>query len=223
MKILIVEDNIKLAESLKTGLEQEGYAADALFDGETGLRRLSMRDHGYDLLILDVLLPGKSGLEVSGELRKKDIMIPILMLTAMDTTKDKVLGLDAGADDYLVKPFEFEELLARVRALLRRPKAATPVVLSVGKITLNTTTRGITVAGTPIPVTLREYGVLEYLMRHPDQVLSREQILSNVWDFSFDSLSNVVDVHIKNIRKKLGKEHGKSLETLRGVGYRLKG
>ncbi len=223
MKILIVEDNRKLAESLKTGLEQEGYAADALLDGETGVRRLSMQNHGYDLLILDVLLPGKSGLEVSAELRKKDVMIPILMLTAMDTTKDKVLGLDVGADDYLVKPFEFEELLARVRALLRRPKAATPVALSVGKITLNTSTRDVVVAGMPVSLTVREYGVLEYLMRHPDQVLSREQILSNVWDFSFDSLSNVVDVHIKNIRKKLGKPYGKSLETLRGVGYRLTG
>jgi len=223
MKILIIEDNRKLAESLKAGLEQEGYAVDALFDGETGVRRLSARDFGYDLLLLDVLLPGKSGLEVSAELRKKDIMIPILMLTAMDATRDKVLGLDAGADDYLVKPFEFEELLARVRALLRRPKAATPVVLSVGHITLDASTRSVVVAGAPISLTLREYGVLEYLMRHPDQVLSREQILSNVWDFSFDSLSNVVDVHIKNIRKKLGTIYGKSLETLRGVGYRLKG
>lgn len=221
MKILIIEDNKKLAGSLRAGLEQEGYAVDALFDGETGTRRLLMDDHGYDLLILDILLPGRNGLEVCAELRKREIMVPILMLTAMDTTKDKIFGLDAGADDYLVKPFVFEELLARVRALLRRPKEAMPVSLSVGGIILNSSTRNVTVDGVPLLLTLREYAVLEYFMRHPNQGLSREQILSNVWDFAFDSLSNVVDVHIKNIRKKLGKKHGKSLKTLRGVGYRL--
>ncbi len=222
MKILIVEDNKKLAESLKTGLEQEGYAADVAPDGETGLRRLFMPQHGYDLLILDVLLPGKNGLEVCDELRKQDITIPILMLTAKDATNDKILGLDAGADDYLIKPFVFEELLARIRALLRRPKEAIPAVLSIADITLDSSTRDVAVSGIPVSLTLREYGVLEYLMRHPNQALTREQILSNVWDFSFDSFSNVVDVHVKNVRKKLGKTHGKSLETIRGVGYRLK-
>lgn len=221
MKILIVEDNKKLAESLKVGLGQEAYAADAVFDGETAIRRLSMPENGYDLLILDVMLSGKNGMEICYELRGRGIVIPILMLTARDATDDKIMGLDAGADDYLIKPFAFEELLARMRALLRRPVAALPVVLSLSDITLNHATREVTVAGMPISLTLREYGVLEYFMRHPNQVLTREQVLANVWDFAFDSFSNVVDVHIKNVRKKLGKIHGKSIETLRGAGYRF--
>ncbi len=221
MKILIVEDNQKLAESLRVGLGQEGYATDAVFDGETALRRLAMPQNGYDLVVLDIMLPGKNGIEVCYELRRRGSMVPILMLTARDATDDKIIGLDAGADDYLIKPFAFEELLARIRALLRRPLVALPVVLSFSDITLNHATREVTVAGMPISLTLREYGVLEYFMRHPNQVVTREQMLANVWDFAFDSLSNVVDVHVKNVRKKLGKTHGKSIETLRGAGYRF--
>ncbi len=221
MKILIVEDNKKLAESLKEGFEHEGYAVDTVADGETALRRVFAGSCGCDLLILDVMLPGKDGIEVCRELRERDVTIPVLMLTAKDATGDKVVGLDAGADDYLVKPFAFEELLARVRALLRRPREAMPAALSLGGIVLDAATRTVNVGGAPISLTLREYGVLEYFMRHPNQVLTREQILSNVWDFSFDAWSNVVDVHVKNVRKKLGTIHGKSIETIRGVGYRF--
>jgi DNA-binding response OmpR family regulator len=221
MKILIVEDNKKLAESLKEGFGQEGYVVDILGDGETALRRVLGGNCGCDLVMLDIMLPGKNGIEVCKELRDRGSTMPILMLTARDATGDRVAGLDAGADDYLVKPFAFEELLARVRALLRRPREAMPLVLSRGGIALDTARRTVTAGGEEIPLTLREYGVLEYLMRHPNQVLTREQILANVWDFSFDAWSNVVDVHMKNVRKKLGTIHGKSIETIRGVGYRF--
>jgi two-component system OmpR family response regulator len=221
MKILIVEDNEKLAASLKKGCEQEGYAVDVLGNGETALRRLGSANCGCDLVILDIMLPGKNGIEVCKELRGRGSTIPILMLTARDATGDRVAGLDAGADDYLVKPFAFEELLARVRALLRRPREAVPVSLSLGGIVLDSASRTVAVGSTSIPLTLREYAVLEYLMRHPNQVLTREQILANVWDFSFDAWSNVVDVHVKNVRKKLGTIHGKSITTIRGVGYRF--
>ena len=221
MKILVVEDNVKLAESLREGFEQEGYAVDTLGDGETALRRLSSPNCGCDLVILDIMLPGKSGIEVCKELRERGSTIPILMLTARDATGDRVAGLDAGGDDYLVKPFAFEELLARVRALLRRPRESMQAALSIGGIVLDAAARTATVDGKSVPLTLREYAVLEYLMRHPNQVLTREQILANVWDFSFDAWSNVVDVHVKNVRKKLGTIYGKSITTVRGMGYRF--
>ncbi len=221
MKLLIVEDNQKLAESLKEGFEHEGYAVDVLFDGETASRRILSGNCGCDLVILDVMLPGKDGVAVCRELRERNVTLPVLMLTAKDTTGDKVAGLDSGADDYLIKPFDFEELLARVRALLRRPREAVPVILSRGGIELDTARRTVTAGGREVPLTLREYGVLEYFLRHPDQIISREQILANVWDFSFDTLSNVVDVHVKNLRKKLGTVHGKSIQTIRGMGYRF--
>jgi len=220
MKILLVEDNKKLAQSVKKGLEQEGYAVDILFNGEEAEKRMTLHAADYDLMILDVMLPGKDGISVCMSLRDANIVVPIIMLTAKDTVDDRITGLDAGADDYLIKPFSFEELLARIRALLRRPKQVSSVVVKVNNLELDTTTKVVTIDGITIPLTLREFGILEYLLRHPNQVISREQILANVWDFSFDSMSNVVEVHIKNLRKKL---HGyeKNLETLRGMGYRL--
>ncbi len=220
MKILLVEDNAKLRASLKEGLEQEGYTIDALFDGLSAERRIEMHGADYDAVILDVMLPGKDGLAVCKHVREKNIVVPILMLTARDTTSDKIRGLDAGADDYLIKPFSFEELLARIRALLRRPKHLVPDYLVLGPLTLNAQSREILLSGERLILTLREFSILEYLMRHPRQVVSREQILTNVWDHSFDSFSNVVDVHIKNIRRKL-KAYGKSLQTIRGIGYTL--
>lgn len=220
MKILVVEDNKNLAESLKTALTQENYAVDLVFDGEAAVRYLLARPTGYDLIILDVMLPGKNGLEVCHEARANKVVTPLLMLTARDTTNDKILGLDAGADDYLAKPFALEELLARVRALLRRPREAAPTILELGHIRLDSRTKKVTVLNKPISLTFREFSILEYFLRHPNQVLSRDQILSHVWEFSFDGLSNVVDVHMKNLRKKLG-TYGDSLQTLRGMGYRL--
>ncbi len=220
MKILLTEDNEKLAKSVKKGLEQEGYAVDIVGDGETAEARMLAYTAEYDLMILDIMLPKKDGIAVCHSLRIQGVTVPIIMLTARDTTDDKIAGLDAGADDYLIKPFSFDELAARIRALLRRPKAALPAILQAGGVALDAATKQVTVDTEPISLTMREFAILEYLLRHPNQVLTREQILSHVWDFSFDGMSNVVDVHIKNLRKKL-KQYEKNLETLRGMGYRF--
>lgn len=221
MKILVVEDNQKLADSLKKGLEQEGYTVDCLHEGDAAQRRLWAQPDSYDLVVLDIMLPGMSGLQVCEQARTDNITVPIIMLTAKDTVADRIVGLDAGADDYLIKPFAFEELLARVRALLRRPKQSAPEILSVRGIVLDSGSKSVAVDGKQIALTLREYAILEYLLRNPNQIVSREKILAHVWEHSFDLMSNVVDVHIKNLRKKLG-SHGKQLETRRGMGYRLK-
>lgn len=223
MRVLIVEDEEKLAESLKKGLEKEGYAADYVMDGEAGQRRIEMSHKDYDVVVLDLMLPKKDGFEICKEIRAENITIPILVLTARDATDDKVQALDAGADDYLVKPFSLQELLARIRALLRRPEQTLPVELSIHDLVLNTTTRKVYRKNKEVQLTLKEFGLLEYLMRHPNQVLTREQILDHLWDFAFDSFSNVVDVHMKNLRKKVdGNNSEKLLETIRGVGYRIK-
>ena len=223
MKILLIEDNQKLAKSLKNGLENEGFAVDILLDGETGQARLRSRGEDYDLAILDVMLPKISGLEVCKNIRQLGITVPILMLTARDTPEDKIIGLDAGADDYMIKPFSLEELLARIRALLRRPAVVIPMELTRHHINLNSSTRKVFYLDTEISLTLKEYSLLEYFMRHPGQVLTREQIISSLWDFSFDSFSNIVDVHVKNLRNKFQKNDGKKLfETIHGVGYRFK-
>ncbi len=220
MKLLLVEDNPKLSASVKEGLEQEGYAVTCLFDGPSVLRELNARGAAYDAVILDVMLPGKSGLDACREMREQGKTVPVLMLTAMGATGDKVRGLDAGADDYLAKPFDFEELLARLRALLRRPRPLVPVTLTLGPISFHATDREATVSGRPLGLTLRESSILEYLMRHPNQVVPRDRLYAHVWDVNDDSQSNVMDVHIKNLRKKLG-TYGFRLKTVRGIGYRL--
>lgn len=223
MKILIVEDNEKLASGMKRGLEQEGYAADYVLDGASGARRIEFGIHDYDLVILDIMLPGKDGISVCRDWRKANITIPVLMLTAKDSTEDKIAGLDCGADDYLIKPFSFDELTARIRALLRRPKAVVPAELKTKDVVLNTATRKVTRAGKEIPLTLKEFMILEYLMRHPNRVITRDELYDHAWDFAANAFSNTVDVHIKNLRKKIddGRPE-KLLETIRGVGYRLK-
>lgn len=223
MRILIIEDEEKLAMSLKKGLEQEGYAADCLYDGEAGRRHIEIHGGDYDLVILDIMLPKVDGVEVCKSVRDYGINVPVLMLTAKDSLEDKVLGLNSGADDYLIKPFDLEELLARIRALLRRPSVLLPPELRVNDLILNPVTQRVYRADKEIPLTAKEFALLEYFMRNAGQVLTREQVLSHLWDFNFDSFSNVVDVHIKNLRKKI--DHGKQkklLETIRGVGYRLK-
>ena len=223
MRILIVEDEEKLATDLKKSLEKEGFAVDYVLDGEAGQRRIETSHKDYDLVVLDLMLPKKNGFEVCKEVRTINIVLPIIILTARDAIEDKVLALDSGADDYLVKPFAFEELLARIRALLRRPEQTLPEELKIKDLSLNTVTRKVFRKDRELPLTLKEFGLLEYLMRHPDQVLTREQILDHLWDFAFDSFSNVVDVHIKNLRKKIdGESNEKILETIRGVGYRIK-
>jgi DNA-binding response OmpR family regulator len=224
MRILIVEDSEKLCRSLRKGLKEQGYAVDCLFDGASGQRRIEIHHEDYDLVILDIMLPEKDGIEVCRDIRSQNINLPILMLTARDSTEDKITGLDSGADDYIVKPFAFKELLARIRALLRRPTSAVPPELKAGDLVLDSSTRRVYRGGKEIPLTSKEFGLLEYLMLNAGQVLQRDQILSHLWDFDFDSFSNVVDVHIKNLRNKLDRGRQEvTIETVRGVGYRFKG
>ena len=220
MKILVVEDNKKLAENLKQGLTQEGYAVDVIEDGSAAERRILINRDEYDLVILDRMLPGKDGVSVCANWRENEVVVPVLMLTALNTTDDKVVGLDAGADDYLAKPFAFKELLARVHALLRRPKQSMPSILNFGDISVNTTSRIVTLKNKPISLTLKEFMVLEYLMRNPNKVVTRDELYSHAWDFADSSFSNTVDVHIKNLRKKIH-DNAKIIQTIRGVGYKM--
>lgn len=220
MKILVVEDNVKLAQNLKQGLTQEGYAVDIIVDGLVAENRILINRDEYDLVVLDRMLPGKDGVSVCASWRESGVVIPVLMLTALDTTDDKVVGLDAGADDYLAKPFVFKELLARVHALLRRPKQSLPDILKTRDISINTTSRVVEYKNKPISLTLKEFMVLEYLMRNVNKVVTRDELYSHAWDFVDSSFSNTVDVHIKNLRKKLH-DNSKIIQTIRGVGYKM--
>jgi len=223
MRLLVVEDEEKLARTLQRGLEREGYAVDVVLDGAQALIRLGVNHEDYDLAVLDVMLPGVDGLSVCRRLRAEGVALPILMLTARDATADKVAGLDSGADDYLVKPFAFEELLARIRTLLRRPPQVLPLLLRVGDLALEPHTRLVTRGGREIALTTKEFALLEYFMRNAGEVLTREQIISHAWDFEFDGFSNVVDVHVKNLRAKIDAKGGAKLfHTVRGVGYVLR-
>lgn len=221
MRILIIEDEESLAKLVKEGLEAEGFAVDYVLDGQAGMTRVELCHDDYDLILLDLTLPKKSGIEICQFARDHKISTPILMLTARDGVEDMISGLNMGADDYLAKPFTFQVLLARIRAILRRPKAALPVKLQVQNLVLDTTAKTLFKSDKEINLTLKEFNLLEYLMRNPGRVLNREQILSNIWDFSFDSFSNVVDVHITNLRKKLGDRNGQIIKTVHGVGYQL--
>jgi DNA-binding response OmpR family regulator len=223
MKVLIVEDEEKLAIGLKAGLEQEGFTADYLTDGGKGETRILTCRGDYDVVILDLMLPIKNGFEVCADVRTAGVTLPILILTARDSIEDKVLALNSGADDYLVKPFSFDELVARLHALLRRPHVTLPEELVVGDLTLNPVTREAYRGKEKIDLTLKEFELLQYLMRHPNQVMGREDIFAHIWDFADTSLSNVIDVHIKNLRRKIDEKHDrKLLETVRGIGYTLK-
>jgi DNA-binding response OmpR family regulator len=221
MRILIVEDQENLAKLVKRGLESEGFAVDYLLDGETGLNRILLSSMDYDLIILDIMLPKKNGLEICQKAREEKITTPIIILTAKDTEEDIVSGLNSGADDYMVKPFSFDILLARINAILRRPKEVLQTELKIKDLNLNPLSRRVYKKDKEIKLTLKEFSLLEYLMRHPNQVVNREQIISSLWDFAFDSFSNIVDVHITNLRKKIGDQNAKVIETIHGVGYRL--
>jgi two-component system OmpR family response regulator len=224
VRIIVVEDNEKLAGSLRKGLQQEGYAVDVALDGVEGQLMIDAVGDGYDAVILDVMLPRRDGITVCRALRAAGNHVPVLLLTARDGVKDRVSGLDAGADDYLPKPFSFDELAARIRALLRRPRDRGDVVVRAGEVELNPLTREVVVAGRPVTLTAKEFGLLELFIRHPRQVLSREQITNNLWDQGFDGDSNVVEVHVKNVRKKLSQAgHDEYIETVRGAGYRFTG
>lgn len=223
MRILIIEDEERLAQSLKVGLEKSGYAVDYVLDGEAGQRRIEVAHEDYDLVVLDLMLPKKNGFEVCRDIRAKGFTLPVLVLTARDLTDDKVLALNSGADDYLVKPFSFEELLARIRALLRRPAGALESELTVETLVLKPAEREVFSNGKKVDLTLKEFELLHYLMRNPGKVLNREEIYVHLWDFADNFMSNTIDVHVKNLRKKLGNDsNGKLVETIRGVGYRLK-
>ncbi|MDX1535912.1 MAG: response regulator transcription factor [Candidatus Spechtbacterales bacterium] len=224
MRILVIEDEKKLAQTLKKGLEKDGHAVDYVLDGQSGFQRIKLYESEYDLVILDLMLPEKSGEEVCKEVREEGIKIPILILSAKGMVENKIELLDMGADDYLVKPFSFDELKARVNALLRRPEESIPTKLQVKNITLNPAKRKAYINDEEVHLTLKEFVLLEYLMRSKGRVLTREQIHDHLWDFANDSFSNVVDVHIKNLRKKIDddSQDPKILETVRGVGYRIK-
>lgn len=220
MRILLIEDQPSIGKLVKDGLENEGFAVDWLEDGESAQLRIELNHEDYDLVLLDLMLPKRDGLTVCKNVREQNIKTPILMLTAKDSQDDIITGLNLGADDYLVKPFSFEVLLARIRAILRRPAAVLPSEMRAKDVKLDTSAKKAYRNGQEIKLTLKEFSLLEYLMRHPNQVLTRDQILGNVWDFAFDSFSNVVDVHITNLRKKIN-DHGSLVETVHGVGYRL--
>ena len=223
MRLLVVEDNAKLSSALKKGLEQEGYAVDCAADGREAEALLRRFARAYDVVVLDIMLPGRDGFTVCRNVREAGITVPILALTARDSVGDRVAGLDAGADDYLVKPFAFEELKARLRALTRRPRQSTPGVLRGADISLDRAALKVTGRSGEIPLTRMEFNVLEMMMRHPGQALSRDQIVSRLWRLDADPGSNAVDVHVKNLRKKLIEAgHAETIETVRGVGYRFK-
>ena len=221
MRILVVEDERKVASFIERGLTAEQYTVDAVHDGEAALQRVRSGD--YDLIILDVLLPKRDGLSVLQTLRSQGSGVPVLLLTARDTVAEKVAGLDRGADDYLTKPFAFEELLARVRALLRRGAPAAPSVLRVADLSMNPATREVRRAGRRIDLTAKEYALLEFLLRRQGQVLSRPVIAQHVWGVDFDTFTNVIDVYVNYRRRKIDAEgEPKLLHTVRGVGYVLK-
>lgn len=218
----MIEDEQKLAVSLKKLLETEGYAVDFSFDGESGYQMAC--DSEYDLIILDVGIPKIDGFTVAKKLREDGNNSPILMLTARDTIQDKIQGLDNGADDYLVKPFEFSELLARIRALLRRGSEKVDLIYQIESLTLNPNTHIVQRLGKEIKLSAKEYSLLEYLMRHPKQIISRSQILEHVWDIDTDPFSNIVEVYIGYLRVKIDKAYPKEkplIFTVKGIGYRI--
>ncbi len=220
MRILVVEDDRAIAQALKEGLEDESYAVDVAFDGQDGYLAASADE--YDAIILDVMMPEMNGYEVCQKLRSEGNKTPILMLTAKDQERDIVEGLDTGADDYLAKPFSFEVLLARLRALMRRPNEKISEILTVGDLTLDPALKKVTRAGQTIDLTAKEYAVLEYLMRNAGRVRSKESIIGHVWDFDADVLPNIVESYVMFLRRKVDKPFGKQLiHTVSGFGYKI--
>lgn len=221
MRVLVVEDSRRLAGIIKRGLLEEGYTVDNAYDGEEA--QYMAESTPFDLIVLDIMLPKKDGLAVCRDLRAKNVHIPILMLTAKDAVEDRVLGLDTGADDYLVKPFAFSELLARLRALLRREVLPRVQKLQVGDLSLDPQSREAWRDGSRMDLTAKEYAILEYFMRRPNAVVTRTMLGESVWDYEFDGLSNIIDVYVRRLRRKIDREGQDSLiQTVRGSGYRLR-
>jgi two-component system OmpR family response regulator len=220
VRLLLVEDDVKLARAVGRGLRHEGYAVDVVGDGDAGLMRAAVWD--YDAIVLDVMLPNRDGFEVCRLLRERDCWAPILMLTARGQVGDRIRGLDVGADDYLAKPFDFGELVARLRALVRRAPAPRPVRLEVGDLVVDPSAHEVARAGVPVALTAREFAVLEYLARHAGEAVSRAALLDHVWDENFEGSTNIVDVYVGYLRRKLEQPFGRPLiRTIRGVGYAL--
>jgi len=222
MKILVIEDEHLIATSIKKGLEQEHYVVDIAFDGIKGFDLASSGD--YDLILLDLMLPGMDGLTVCQQLRQQNCHTPVLMLTAKSQLEDKIKGLNSGADDYLTKPFAFEELLARVRALSRRPQKATGIVLSIGDLTLDTVNFIVKRGDKEISLSSKEYSLLECFLRHPNQILTKDQIIQHVWSYESDILPNTIEVYIRNLRQKIDlpfKNKPPLIQTVRGFGYKI--
>jgi heavy metal response regulator len=220
MRILVIEDEKKVASFIKKGLEEEHYSVDTAYDGETGLYMAEVNE--YDLIILDLMIPKIDGLEVLRRVRRNKNNVPILVLTAKDTAEDIVKGLDSGCDDYLTKPFNFIVFLARIRALLRREKLDKEPILKIADLTLSPITHKVRRKGKEIELTSKEYALLEYFMRNPDKVLTRTMISEHVWDYHFDSFTNVIDVYVNYLRRKIDKDfEPKLIHTIRGVGYIL--
>jgi two-component system OmpR family response regulator len=221
MRVLIVEDELKMAGLVRRGLTEEGHAVDIASTGDDALWMAEA--HPYDAIVLDVMLPGRNGFETCRELRKAGVWVPVLMLTARDAVDDRVAGLDAGADDYLTKPFSFAELLARLRALVRRGSVERPTVVVVGDLRLDPASRKVWRGEHEIHLSPKEFALLEAFMRRPGQALSRLQLLEHAWDFAYENRSNVIDVYVRYLREKIDRPFGvRSLETVRGVGYRLR-
>jgi heavy metal response regulator len=221
MRLLVVEDEKKVASFIKKGLEEEHYAVDIAEDGEMGLYMAETNE--YDLIVLDLMIPKIDGWELLRRIRANQNNVPILILTARDSVEDRVRGLNGGCDDYLTKPFAFAELLARIRALLRREKLEKEPLLKVGDLTLSLVTHKVVRKGKEIELTSKEYALLEYFMRNPDRILTRAMIAEHVWDYHFDSMTNVIDVYVNYLRKKIDKDfEPKLIHTIRGVGYMMK-
>jgi DNA-binding response OmpR family regulator len=221
MRVLVVEDSRRLAGIIRRGLLEEGYTVDNAYDGEEA--EYMAETTPFDLVVLDIMLPKKDGLAVCRDLRAKGVNAPILMLTAKDTVEDKVAGLDCGADDYLIKPFAFSELLARLRALLRREVLPRTQKVQVGDLALDTQSREVWHDGVRLDLTAKEYAILEYFMRRPNAVVTRTMLGESVWDYEFDGLSNIIDVYIRRLRQKIDRDGQPSLiQTVRGAGYRLR-
>ncbi|MGE5681083.1 MAG: response regulator [Bacillota bacterium] len=221
MKVLLIEDEKKVASFIKRGLEEEYYSVDVAFDGRSG-HALALNEE-YDIIILDIMLPQKDGISVLKDIRREKISTPVLLLTAKHTVEDKVEGLDSGADDYLTKPFAFEELLARIRALLRRSETDKSIHLKASDLILNTQTHNVTRNGIEITLTPKEYAILEYLLKNKNRVISRTKLSEHVYDYHFDSDTNVIDVYINKLRNKIDKDFDSQLlQTVRGIGYIIK-
>jgi two-component system OmpR family response regulator len=221
MRVLVVEDEVRMASLIKRGLEEDGYAVDIAGTGIDAIWQAG--EFAYDAVILDVMLPGADGFEVCRQLREQGRWSPILMLTARDAVSDRIHGLDAGADDYLTKPFSFGELAARVRALVRRGGAARPTVLRVGDLSLDPASRRAWRGDHELVLSTKEFALLELFLRHPGEVLSRTTILEHVWDFAYDGVSNIIDQYVSYLRRKVDRPYGvEQIETVRGAGYRLR-